>query len=229
MTEFLITNSYRKHMVDSLPNVWMIDGLLVTSAERQEVSNFFEESARSSRPTRHKLPKYQFVPSDQKKKDIYGEWSTKLMSKFAVNETKNIETDMRRLEFIAEWFEEIIKVDCSYVAKKHNIRLESCFLSKNFLRNLIDFRKSHTEMCNMVLVLLVASLQFRIPNEFLGETLNYTNLNKINNPVEDTIKLFELPRISRIYISNLLLSAIKIDRDQKIFLMILNLRKKSND
>lgn len=55
-------------MIDSLPNVWMIDGLLVTSwssllkllvihfyfylgAERQEVANFFEESARSSRPT----------------------------------------------------------------------------------------------------------------------------------------------------------------------------------
>lgn len=119
------------------------------------------------------------MPSDQKKRDIYGDWSTKLMSKFAVNEIKNIETDIRRLEFLAEWFEEIIKVDCFYVTKKYNIQLENCFLSKNFLKNLIDFRKSHTEMCNMVLVLLVASLQFRIPTEFLSETLNYTNLNKI--------------------------------------------------
>lgn len=125
------------------------------------------------------MPKYQFVPSDQKKRDIYGEWSTRLMSKFPVNEIKNIENDTRRLEFLAEWFEEIIEVDCAYVTKKYNVRLESCLLPKKFLRNLISFRKSNTEMCNMILVLLVASLQFRIPNEFLSETLLYTNLNKI--------------------------------------------------
>ncbi|CAF0915842.1 unnamed protein product [Brachionus calyciflorus] len=205
---------YRKHLIDSLPNVWMIDGLLVTNAERQEVALFFEESAKSAKPIRHKLPKYQFVPTDQKRRDTYGDWSTKLMSKFAVNEVHNIETDSRRLDFIADWFEEIIKADCVYASKKFNIQLKNQIVMKNFLRNLIEFRRTHTEMCNMILVLLVASLQFRIPNEFLSETLNYTNLNKINETNEETIKLFELPRISRIYVSNLLLSAIKIDRDQ---------------
>lgn len=61
----------RIHVIDCLPNVWMVDGLLVTSkfkfilreknflfkfillkkaAERNEVANFFQDSSLTQRP-----------------------------------------------------------------------------------------------------------------------------------------------------------------------------------
>ena len=41
---------YRIHVIDCLPNVWVLDGRLVTSAERLQVQQFFEDSALSQRP-----------------------------------------------------------------------------------------------------------------------------------------------------------------------------------
>jgi len=38
------------HVIDCLPNVWMLDGRLVTSAERLQVQQFFQESALCNRP-----------------------------------------------------------------------------------------------------------------------------------------------------------------------------------
>lgn len=52
---------YRMHVIDSLPLVWMLDGRIITSAERAQVEQFFKDSALSDRPVRHKLPKNHFV------------------------------------------------------------------------------------------------------------------------------------------------------------------------
>lgn len=54
-----------------------------------------------------------------------------------------------------------------------------------------------------------------MPLQFFDEMLSYTNLASIGSDFE-TIKLFCLPYNCRIYISNLLLSAVKIDRDQGV-------------
>jgi hypothetical protein len=54
-----------------------------------------------------------------------------------------------------------------------------------------------------------------LPLDFVKELLSFTNLSRIGDCYE-TISLFELPRVCRVYVSNLLLSAVKIDRDQKI-------------
>jgi hypothetical protein len=67
----------------------------------------------------------------------------------------------------------------------------------------------------MILILLVASLEYELPCDFIRDVLNFTSLNKIG-AFYDSIEFFELPRICRVYISNLLLSAVKIDRDQKL-------------
>jgi hypothetical protein len=225
-------SNYRNHVIDCLPNVWMVDGLMVTSLERNQVNDFFNTSALSSRPVRRKLPKYQFVPSDLKTRDIFGEWATRLLTKIAINETKNIETDLRRLEFIALWFEDFIQSECKHARQllSGQLLLESdlnsvpkCnstneiipLMHKNFLKELLDYRKIKNEMCNMILVLLVASLQFKIPLDFIKETLVFINLDKINDHYV-TFKLFQLPRVCRLYCANLLLSAAKIDRDQQI-------------
>ena len=53
-------------MIDCLPNMWMLDGVLVTAAERDQVSRFFKNSEVLERPVRHKLRPVahsKFVPS----------------------------------------------------------------------------------------------------------------------------------------------------------------------
>lgn len=61
--------SDRRHVIDSLPLVWMLDGVLVTAAERQQVSRFFKNSEVLERPVRHKLKNIKscrFIPSHLK-------------------------------------------------------------------------------------------------------------------------------------------------------------------
>ncbi len=206
----IINQSDRHHIIDSLPNIWMLDGLLVTSLERLNVHTFYDSSAKSNRPVRHKLPKIQFIPSDLKKRDTFGEWATRLISKFPLNETKTLETDLRRLEFISTWFEEIILRDCheydTYLQERPELQADAIvpWLHEGFLKELLEFRKVNTEMCNMILVLIVASLYFEVPIQFFDEMLSYTNLAEISENFE-TIKIFCLPYSCRIYVCNFLL------------------------
>lgn len=107
------------------------------------------------------------------------------MSKFPVNSSINIEIDFRRLEFIASWFEEIIFAECKYIKESLNQNsnqtseklsyFKDSFdnnqksnqentnfklppnMNKNFLKDMLEFRKKNSEMCNMILVLLVVS------------------------------------------------------------------------
>ena len=66
-------------MIDCLPNVWMVDGILVTAAERDQVSRFFKNSEVLERPVRHKLrpvARTKFVPShikDLNQRAVLGE------------------------------------------------------------------------------------------------------------------------------------------------------------
>jgi hypothetical protein len=101
-----------------------------------------------------------------KKRDVFGDWSVSLLSKFPVNGVKNIETDTRRVEFLASWFEEIIreeeytqKTQISFVQNSSHVDLG---LKRQFLKDLLDYRRTHTEMCNMILVLLVVSSHLSI-------------------------------------------------------------------
>ena len=127
---------------------------------------------------RRKLPKLQFIPTDLKKRDIFGSWATKLVSKFPVNEKKTLDTDMRRLEFIAEWFENVIINECKEYANyldaksETEIFINSPTFQKNFLKDLLDFRKVNPEMCNMILVLIVVSLKWLIINRVILEYFN---------------------------------------------------------
>eukprot|EP00116_Pleurobrachia_bachei_P011899 sb/3472161/ len=58
--------SDRRHVIDCLPNLWMLDGVLVTAAEREQVQRFFKSSEVLDRPVRHKLrplTQSKFIPS----------------------------------------------------------------------------------------------------------------------------------------------------------------------
>ena len=54
---------------------------------------------------------------------------------------------MRRLDFIAQWFESIIF--------NENDNYDQPELNEYFLKELLEYRKINVEMCNMILVLLV--------------------------------------------------------------------------
>lgn len=69
--------------------------------------------------------------------------------------TDYLETDLRRLEFIANWFEDIILTELKDFETNST---ESVDLNETFLRDLLDYRKFNMEMCNMILVLLTVNI-----------------------------------------------------------------------
>jgi hypothetical protein len=83
-----------------------------------------------------------------------------MFSKFAVNEIKTIETDRRRLEFIASWFEELIVNDCRQLAAIDKSILKLPILARKFLKELVEYRQTNFESCNMILILLVVWSSF---------------------------------------------------------------------
>ena len=79
---------YRNHVIDCLPLVWALDGDLITSADRRQVEQFFEASALTTQPVRHKFSSHVFITSSARKQKklltsdqnhkppdgIYGRW-----------------------------------------------------------------------------------------------------------------------------------------------------------
>ena len=89
--------------------------------------------------------------------------------------------DKRRIEFLCEMLQELVNIEI----KTENIN--DLNTNKNLLNNsnqikfkqMLEYRLINNETCNMILVLLVASLEFTIPNKFMEETLDYLNLSQI--------------------------------------------------
>ncbi|XP_073227424.1 uncharacterized protein [Porites lutea] len=201
---------YRMHVIDSLPLVWMLDGRIITSAERAQVEQFFKDSALSDRPVRHKLPKNQFVPSALKNISLTGVFGQKrehLMRRFPVKEKINVDLDKRRLLYLAYCLQQEVNL---YVKNTVKGKVKPSQL----IENLINYRNEDKERCNMLLLMLVASLEFAIPLLLVQQTLNIARLRKIRNV--DTMDLFMLPRDIRCRVLSLLLGAVKIERDQHI-------------
>ena len=74
------------------------------------------------------------------------------------------ETDLRRLDFIAGWFEDIILAECRNIDENANNisqveedNLVSNLVEKDFLKDLLKYRRQNTEMCNMTLLLLIVN------------------------------------------------------------------------
>ena len=135
----------------------------------------------SNTKKRKKLPKEQFIPTDLKTRDIYGDWTTKLFSRFPKNNIQNVEMDKRRLEFICEMYQELINIEnkTENINELNNHQHNNNISNKMKLKHILEYRLLNSETCNMILVLLVASLEFSIPNTFMEQTLEYLNLSKI--------------------------------------------------
>lgn len=201
---------YRMHVIDSLPLIWMLDGRIITSAERAQVEQFFKDSALSDRPVRRKLPKNQFVPSSLKNISVTGVFGQKgehLMRRFPVKEKLNTDLDKRRLIYLAHCLQEEVNLVMKNTTKGK-------VTPSQLILNLINYRSENKQKCNMLLLMLVASLEFSIPSVLVQQTLDVARLRKIRNI--DTMDLFMLSREVRCRVLSLLLSAVKIERDQQI-------------
>ncbi|XP_028515009.1 uncharacterized protein LOC114575087 isoform X2 [Exaiptasia diaphana] len=188
----------RLHVIDSLPNVWMLDGRIITSAERNQVRQFFKDSALSDRPVRHKLPKNQFVPTSLKNiaiTGVHGCRTDHLMRNFPNKMTINIDIDKRRLLYLAYNLQQDVNLEIKH-KKSEKVK------PSKVIEYLINCRRNDQERCNMVLLLLVGSLEFSIPLSLVQHTLEVARLSNI----EET----------RCRVVSLLLSAVKIERDQSI-------------
>ncbi|XP_063410298.1 uncharacterized protein LOC134693391 [Mytilus trossulus] len=203
---------YRIHIVDCLPHVWMLDGRLITAGERLQVKNFFHESALTEHPIRHKLSKDWFIPTAMKRIDmtgIFGDKATHVMTKFPVNGMHNVETDRRRLKYIAYSLQEDLLIEKKYTHNDYQILR----YHKSFMEDILSSRPQDRERCNMLLMLLVASLEFVMPTHLMKDTLETTKLSKVGNVF--TMDIFLLSRDVRCYIVSILLGAVKVDKDDK--------------
>eukprot|EP00058_Branchiostoma_floridae_P005930 XP_002591418.1 hypothetical protein BRAFLDRAFT_69981 [Branchiostoma floridae] len=176
---------YRIHVIDCLPHVWMLDGRLVTSAERLQVTQFFQDSALTDHPV-----------------------TTHLRSRFPLTDTMNIDLDRRRLKYLAFNVQEDLLLEREYSRRTLDVPICS-----TFLEDLIDMRQHDRERCNMLLLLFVASLEFSIPAYLMKETLEVAKLDYLG--VLETMSMFLLPRDVRCRVVSILLSAVKMDRDTK--------------
>ncbi|CAG2215418.1 unnamed protein product [Mytilus edulis] len=147
----------RIHIVDCLPHVWMLDGRLITAGERLQVKNFFHESALTEHPI-----------------------ATHVMTKFPVNGMHNVETDRRRLKYIAYSLQEDLLIEKKYTHNDYQILR----YHKSFMEDILSSRPQDRERCNMLLMLLVASLEFVMPTHLMKDTLETTKLSKVGPKVK---------------------------------------------
>ncbi|PVD23734.1 hypothetical protein C0Q70_17007 [Pomacea canaliculata] len=174
---------YRIHVIDCLPNVWMLDGRIVTSAERIKIKHFFQDSALSKRPVRRKLKKNGFIPSDMKNiniSGIFGDKAVQLMTSFPNNAVLNIETDKKRLLYLAQNIQEDINLEHRYISS----RCPAGHVQKQtLLLDALEARLNNRAQGNMLLLLLVASLEFILPTRLVKETLkkNYVLSSRLHD------------------------------------------------
>jgi len=145
---------YRMHVIDSLPLIWMLDGRIITSAERAQVDQFFKDSALSERPVRHKLSKNQFVPSLLKNISVTGVFGKKaehLMRRFPVKEKLNVDLDQRRLMYLTYCLQEEVNLAMKNMTKGR-------VAPSQLIVNLINYRNEDKQRCNMLLLMLVVCL-----------------------------------------------------------------------
>ncbi|XP_025109548.1 uncharacterized protein LOC112573414 isoform X2 [Pomacea canaliculata] len=204
---------YRIHVIDCLPNVWMLDGRIVTSAERIKIKHFFQDSALSKRPVRRKLKKNGFIPSDMKNiniSGIFGDKAVQLMTSFPNNAVLNIETDKKRLLYLAQNIQEDINLEHRYISRCPAGHVQK----QTLLLDALEARLNNRAQGNMLLLLLVASLEFILPTRLVKETLKKNYVLSSRQRSFQAMDLFLLPKIFRCRVASLLFSALKVDWDE---------------
>ncbi|XP_038650013.1 uncharacterized protein LOC119964510 isoform X2 [Scyliorhinus canicula] len=202
---------YRIHVVDCMSRAWMVDGNFVTSKERHLVAQFFLDSALSDHPVRNKMSTKQFTPTTQKnlfQTCPYGERTLHLMNQFPLNERLNSDSDHRRIKYLAY----NLQIDL-IVGMKYTSRISLADKLSNRLVELISVRDKERDKCNIMLLILMAFVEFCLPQQLIIKTLEGINLTTIGNvPTSD---LFLLNPVELVNICCLLVGTVKVDKDTK--------------
>ncbi|KAK3782508.1 hypothetical protein RRG08_061738 [Elysia crispata] len=199
---------YRIHVIDCLPLIWELDGRLVTVTERLHVKQFFIDTELGKHPVRHKIGRV-FKTSAIRNIGTEGVVSKQckyIYSKFPMSETHTKHTDERRLRYLCNMVQGDI---ICWFHESHKKRVKG--LTDTFLEELLEQRKRDVERCNMVLLLLVISLEFKLPTVLMKAVLGTVGLDLIGTV--GTMPLFLLPRSHRTKVICILLNAAKVDRD----------------
>ncbi|XP_071837874.1 uncharacterized protein [Apostichopus japonicus] len=202
--------NYRIHIIDSIPCVWMLDGRQVTAAERVQVQDFFQQSALTNHPVRKKLTREQFIPSSLKKLQVEGSYGLRtvhLMMRFPKAGALNVSTDRRRLQYLAYNLQEDLKIEYNCRQSKFSP------LPIPDFESLLEARVENSDQCNVLLLLLVTFLDFRLPFDLLQETITCAKLDQLCET--DVRLIFALPKNYICRFVTILLSSVKIDRDDR--------------
>ncbi|CAI8042510.1 hypothetical protein GBAR_LOCUS23587 [Geodia barretti] len=153
-----------------------------------------------------------FVPTFMKQllvNGVFGKKTTHLMAQFPASYTHNTEMDRRRLHYLAHTLEEEIKLHMKYSSKE----MEGEGRVPELCR-MIETRNSSTEQSTtMLLILILAHLEYGLPHDILRETLETAKLTKIGEVW--CADVFGLPRDMMLGVATLLLGAAAVDRQDK--------------
>eukprot|EP00117_Sycon_ciliatum_P016747 scpid25132/ scgid5756/ Protein TILB homolog; Leucine-rich repeat-containing protein 6; Leucine-rich testis-specific protein; Testis-specific leucine-rich repeat protein len=210
---------YRIHAIDCLPQIWMLDGIMVTACERQRVARFFKDrlSRADLKPVRRKLPPIKFVPSSMKKltvNGIYGSRTKLLMSHVPLSSPSTTELDWCRLRYIMKMFSSEVKMFGEHTSAVSYASVSSASLAETLLPNLDDLlneRHKHLEQSNMLLLLLVVSLEFSLPARVIENALETARLQELGKV--QCMQLFLLEKKLRCRLCGILLSAAILDKE----------------
>ncbi|RUS88555.1 hypothetical protein EGW08_003655, partial [Elysia chlorotica] len=168
---------YRIHVIDCLPLIWELDGRLVTVTERLHVKQFFIDTELGKHPVRHKIGRV-FKTSAIRNigtEGIVSKQCKYIYSKFPMSETHTKHTDERRLRYLCNMVQgDIIR----WFHESHKKKVKG--LTDTFLEELLEQRKRDVERCNMVLLLLVVNVSFRICIVLMLEIKNKQTDKKIS-------------------------------------------------
>ncbi|CAL1540075.1 unnamed protein product [Lymnaea stagnalis] len=204
---------YRIHVIDCLPLIWELDGRLVTVTERLHVKQFFIDTALTAHPIRHKMGR-TFRTTAVKNIGTMGVVSKQckyIYSKFPMSETHTKHTDERRLRYLTKMLQQDILQWVSDLEKKDSAISQ---VTGNFLEHFLEQRHHDVERCNMILLLLVISLEYELPKSLIKATLFGSHLNTIGTA--NIIPYFLLPPSYRTRVVCILLNAAKVDRDNNV-------------
>ena len=199
---------FRLHLIDSLPNVWSIDGRIVTALERSRVKDFFQSSELSSKPVRHKLSGLIFKQSNSRHGEVISKRALCFLRRFSTTVSHTSQLDEQRLIFAIEQFCEDL---CSL-----NTPTWSCLpmlpgpLGENpkIFVEIFQGIKNTVELSVDLLSALMTSLFFEIPKDFSAFLTEKVESLRDSCTLD---KLLKLPILMKMQLSSFLLTRIELD------------------
>ncbi|CAF4102206.1 unnamed protein product [Rotaria sp. Silwood2] len=214
--------NYRQHVLDCLPRIWMCDGVFVSTAERNQVDEFFTQSSLTQKPVRRKLARDIFMPTNLKDRPVnglFGVKATELFARFPMNCFVNSDLDRKRIKHLAYTIQDLLLTEMKYDdEKKHDEFLTE---NRHMLSQMIDLRQTHIEQFNMLLILLIVNffcyfqqtdILFQLPGELLHNVLDVTHIKTIGNL--NILNIFTSSEQLKCMIASLVHAGARLDRDE---------------